>query len=311
MIMDLGTKIFRSALLAIAGNKAAGAFALKYGLRLGANKFVAGETLEDALAKIQDLNSKGIVATLDHLGEGITRIEEAVDFREEYLRLLDGIDSSGVDSNVSLKPTQMGLALDAEACYNNIREIVVKAKQLNNFVRIDMEDTPYTDATINIMKKLHSEGLTNVGTVIQAYLYRTEEDISQLTDEGYNLRLVKGAYKEPAELAYPQLRDVDENFKRIIEARLSKRIYTGVATHDDKIIEWTKSFVKEKNIPLDVFEFQMLYGVRMQLQEDLVQEGYKVRCYVPYGRMWYPYFVRRLAERPANLAFVVKNMIKG
>jgi proline dehydrogenase len=309
--MDIGTKVFRTSLLAIAGNKVVEAFALKYGLRLGANKFVAGETLQEALEQIQALNSKGIVATLDHLGEGITRLEEAIAFREEYLSLLDGIDSSGVDSNVSLKPTQMGLALDVEACYENIREIVSKAKQLNNFVRIDMEDTPYTDATIDIMKRLHSDGLTNVGTVIQAYLYRTEEDILKLTDEGYNLRLVKGAYKEPKNLAYPELKDVDENFKRIIKVRLTKQMYTGIATHDDKIIEYTKTFVKENNIPLDVFEFQMLYGVRMQLQEDLAKEGYKVRCYVPYGRMWYPYFVRRLAERPANLVFVVKNMIKG
>lgn len=308
--MDLGTRLFRSALLAIAGNKAAEAFALRYGMRLGANKFVAGETLEEVLEQIRLLNEKGVVATLDHLGEGITRLEEAEAFREEYLRLLDGIHESGVDSNVSLKPTQMGLALDRDACYNNIRAIVARAKDLNNFVRIDMEDSPYTDATIDIMRQLHQEGLTNVGTVIQAYLYRTEEDIRRLTDEGFNLRLVKGAYKEPKAIAYPELSDVDENFKRIIEARLLSGAYTGVATHDDKIIEFTKELVKRKQIPLDQFEFQMLYGVRMQLQEDLAKEGYKVRCYVPYGKMWYPYFVRRLAERPANLMFVVKNMIR-
>jgi proline dehydrogenase len=309
--MDIGTRIFRSGLLAIAGNKAAEAFALKYGLRLGANKFVAGETLQEALDQIEALNKKGIVATLDHLGEGITRLFEADEFREEYLRLLDGIDSTGVDSNVSLKPTQMGLALDAEAGYQNIRAIVAKAKESNNFVRIDMEDTPYTDSTIDMMRRLHEEGLTNVGTVIQAYLYRTEADIQKLTDENFNLRLVKGAYKEPKDLAYPELKDVDENFKRIIKARLLAGAYTGVATHDDKIIDFTKQLVKENNISMDIFEFQMLYGVRMQLQEELAKEGYKVRCYVPYGRMWYPYFVRRLAERPANLAFVIKNMVRG
>lgn len=309
--MDLGTKLFRSVLLALAGNRAAESFALKYGLKLGASKFVAGETLEEALNQIKLLNSKGIVATLDHLGEGIRKLSEATAFKEEYLRLLDGIDREKVDSNASLKPTQMALALDAEACYANIRAIVARAKELNNFVRIDMEDTPYTDATIDMLRRLHAEGLTNVGTVIQAYLYRTEADIAKLTDERFNLRLVKGAYKEPKELAYPNLPDVDENFKRIIKARLDSRIYTGVATHDDKIIDWTKKYVADNQIPLDTFEFQMLYGVRMPLQEELAKEGYKVRCYVPYGRMWYPYFVRRLAERPANVMFVLKNMIKG
>ncbi len=308
--MDWGTKLFRSILLALAGNRAVESMALKYGLKLGASKFVAGESLEEALEQVRVLNNKGIVATLDHLGEGIRHLSEAASFQKEYLRLLDHIRTTGLYANVSLKPTQMGVSIDPEAGYSHIHGIVAHAKSLGNFVRIDMENSPYTDATIQIMRRIHAEGLMNVGTVIQAYLYRSEEDIRQLTAEGANLRIVKGAYKEPRTIAYPQLRDVDENFKRIIAYRLRSGVYTGVATHDENIIKWVKSFVSEERIPHSTFEFQMLYGVRMPLQEQLAREGYKVRCYIPYGQKWYPYFVRRLAERPANVWFIVKNMVK-
>ncbi|MFC5648224.1 proline dehydrogenase family protein [Paenibacillus solisilvae] len=309
-MMDVSTKLFRSILLTLAGNRAVESLALKYGLRLGASKFVAGETLEEALEQVRVLNRKGIVATLDHLGEGVRHLSEAASFQEEYLRLLDQIRITGLYANVSLKPTQMGLSLDPKAGYSHIHNIVIHAKSLGNFVRIDMENSPFTDATIELMRRCHAEGLTNVGTVIQAYLYRSEEDIRQLTAEGANLRLVKGAYKEPRAIAYPQLRDVDANFKRLIAYRLRSGVYTAVATHDENIINWVKSFINEERIPLSSFEFQMLYGVRTPLQEQLAREGYKVRCYVPYGRKWYPYFVRRLAERPANVWFIVKNMVK-
>lgn len=306
---NIGNKLFRSSLLALAGNRAIESLALKYGLQLGAGKFVAGETLEEALRQVRWLNAQGIVATLDHLGEGIRRLEEADSYREQYWLLLDGIRDSGVNANVSLKPTQMGLALDPQACMAYIRSIVVKARALGNFVRLDMENSPYTDATIDIMRRLHGEGLTNVGTVLQASLYRTEEDVRRLRT--YNLRLVKGAYKESRHIAYPLKADVDANFKRMIGSRLRSRMgYTAIATHDEAIIDWVKDLVNRERIPRSSFEFQMLYGVRATLQERLAREGYKIRCYVPYGRMWYPYFVRRLAERPANLLFVLKNMIR-
>ncbi|BBH24879.1 proline dehydrogenase [Paenibacillus baekrokdamisoli] len=308
--MDTPTQFFRSILLALAGNRAVEALALKYGLKLGASQFVAGESLEEALEQVRLLNAKGILTTLDHLGEGIRQLSEAAVYKDEYIKLLHHIRATGAYANVSLKPTQLGLALDPEAAYTHIREIVTHAKSFGNFVRMDMENSPYTDATIQIMKRLHTEGLSNVGTVIQAYLYRSEEDIHLLTEEGFNLRLVKGAYKEAKSIAYPKLSEVDENFKRIIAHRLRSTIYTGVATHDEKIIEWVKSFVKQERISRSTYEFQMLYGIRMPLQERLAREGYTVRCYVPYGRMWYPYFVRRLAERPANMWFLVKNMIK-
>jgi proline dehydrogenase len=308
--MDIGTRLFRSTLLALAGNRVVENLALKFGMRLGANKFVAAEILEDAIKQIRILNHKGISSTLDYLGESIRHLSEAAAFKEEYLRLLDKIREEQIESNISLKPTQMGLALDAEVCYTNIRDIVIRAQHLNNFVRLDMENTPYTDATINITLRLHLEGLTNVGTVIQACLYRTEEDLEKLTYEKFNLRIVKGAYKEPKELAYPLLNQVDANFKRLIQARLDSGVYTAIATHDEAIIEWAKKYIASQGISLKSFEFQMLYGVRMQLQEDLATQGYKVRCYVPYGKMWYPYFVRRLAERPANVIFILKNMFR-
>ncbi|MBB6669742.1 proline dehydrogenase family protein [Cohnella nanjingensis] len=309
--MAIGTRLFRSALLAMAGNRAAEALALKYGLRLGARQFVAGETREEALDKVRDLNRKGIEATLDHLGEGIRRMSEAEAYKQEYVRLLEGIRAAGVRSNVSLKPTQMGLALDPDAAYANIREIVAAADRCGNFVRIDMEDSPHTDATIGIARRLHGKGLTNVGTVIQAYLYRSEDDIRRLTAEPMNLRLVKGAYKEPKSLAYPRKPDVDANFRRLAKARLRSGVYTAIATHDETIIRELRLFARREGIDGSAYEFQMLYGIRSALQEQLAAEGCRVRCYVPYGRMWYPYFVRRLAERPANAAFLIRNWIRG
>ncbi|WNQ12132.1 proline dehydrogenase family protein [Paenibacillus aurantius] len=308
--MDWTTKLFRSLLLALAGNRAAEALALKYGLRLGADKFVAGETRAEALRTVKQLNANGLLATIDHLGEGIRHLSEAEAFRDEYLALLEDISQEEAKANVSLKPTQMGLALDPEAGYRNIREIVDKARALGNFVRLDMEDSRYTDATLQVARRLHAEGMGNVGVVIQAYLYRSEYDIRRLSSEKGNVRLVKGAYKEPKDKAYPKMSEVDIQFKRLIKRRLLSGLYTGIATHDEPIIEWTKRFVEVHQVPLHTFEFQMLYGIRMKLQEELAAEGYTVRCYVPYGRLWFPYFVRRLAERPANVAFLLKSLRK-
>jgi len=305
--MDIGTELYRKTLLTIAGNRLVEHWSLKYGKKL-ASKFIAGDTLAEALTQIEALNQKGIMATLDHLGEGIRHLDEAAGYREEYVRLVQGISDRGVNSNVSLKPTQMGLVLDPETCYANIRAVVAEAAKHDNFVRIDMEDTPFTQATIDIVRRLHAEGLTNVGTVIQAYLYRSLDDVEAMIQEGVRLRLVKGAYKEPSTVAYQNASDVITNFKKMIQMHLDQGIYTAVASHDDTMIHWVKDYVRQRGISKDVFEFQMLYGLRMSEQAKLAQEGYRIRCYVPYGVMWYPYYTRRLAEKPANLMMVLKNM---
>ncbi|MGG4107499.1 proline dehydrogenase family protein [Paenibacillus lautus] len=303
------TELYRKVLLSVSGNKLVEHLALRYGRKLAA-KFIAGNSLEEALDEIERLNEKGIIVTLDHLGEGITQLSEAAGYREEYIRLINGIAMRKVNSNVSLKPTQMGLALDPAACYSNIRDIVIQAEQDNNFVRIDMEDSPFTQATIDIVLRLHGEGLTNVGTVIQAYLLRSREDVKRLIEAGVNLRLVKGAYKEPASVAYQQMSEVIDNFKDLIQMHLDQGVYTAIASHDDRIIDWVKGYALKNGIPNDAYEFQMLYGLRMNDQAQLAKEGHRIRCYMPYGSMWYPYYTRRLAEKPANLWMVVKNMFK-
>ncbi|WP_145407297.1 proline dehydrogenase family protein [Paenibacillus xylanexedens] len=307
--MSIGTEMYRKTLLTVAGNKTVENLSVKYGKKL-AGKFIAGNTLEEALEEIRILNNKGIMATLDHLGEGITRLSEAALYRDEYLRLVDGIARQQADSNVSLKPTQMGLALDPEEGYENIRAVAAQAKLHDLFVRIDMEDSPFTQATLDIVRRLHGEGLVNTGTVLQAYLHRTVEDTRDMIQEGIRLRLVKGAYKEPATVAYQNASEVIEQFKLMIRHHLDQGVYTAVASHDDHIISWTKQYAKDRGISPDAYEFQMLYGLRMSEQERLAQEGYRIRCYVPYGTMWYPYYTRRLAEKPANLWMVVKNMFR-
>jgi len=224
--------------------------------------------------------------------------------------MLDAIDRTGVDCNVSLKLTQMGLDIDQEFCKENVEQIIRKASEKNNFVRIDIEDSPRIDATIEIFKYLKEKYPDNIGLVLQSYLYRTVKDMKNLAYLKPNYRFVKGAYKEPKEVAYPQKQDVDENLKQIIGIHLKEGNYTAVASHDENIISFTKDFVKKNNIPKTQYEFQMLYGICQGLQEQLAQEGYKVRIYVPYGKDWYPYFSRRLAERPANIMFIMKNMFK-
>ncbi|CAM3100461.1 proline dehydrogenase family protein [Paenibacillus lupini] len=303
----MGAGLYRRTLLTISNNKLVEHLSIRYGRKL-ASKFIAGDTLEEAMDRTEELNGQGIMVTLDHLGEGIKDLSEAAGYREEYLKIIREIAKRKVNANVSLKPTQFGLALDPEQCYANIRAVVSEAKYSRIFVRLDMEDTPYTQATIDIIRKLHEGWLMNAGTVIQAYLFRSEEDVKALSKEKVNLRLVKGAYKEPAEVAYQNAGQVLDNFKKLIELRLKNGIYTAVASHDDKIINWTKDYAAKNNIQKDTFEFQMLYGLRMSKQAELAQEGYRVRCYVPYGAMWYPYYTRRLAEKPANLMMVLKNM---
>ncbi|QAY68497.1 proline dehydrogenase [Paenibacillus protaetiae] len=302
-----GNELYRKALLTISGNAIVEKLSKKYGKRL-AGKFIAGDTLEQALDETAALNEKGILVTLDHLGEGISHLDEAAGYREEYIRMLDGIARRGVQSHVSLKPTQMGMALDTEACYRNVRAVAAKAKESKNFVRLDMENTPYTQATIDLVLRLHQDGLTNAGTVLQAYLHRSVKDAEEMIRKRVKLRLVKGAYKETTEHAIQSKAGVIDNFKTMIRMHLDKGYYTAIASHDDAIIEWVKQYAADNRIPKDAFEFQMLYGLRMSDQERLAQEGYRIRCYVPYGTMWYPYYTRRLAEKPANLMLVLRHM---
>ncbi|GFN31942.1 proline dehydrogenase family protein [Paenibacillus xylaniclasticus] len=308
--MDIGTRLFRSVILGLAGNAAAAALSRKYGLKLGASRFVAGQTRDEALTKVLELNERKLLVTMDHLGEGVRTDHEADRYCQEYVALIEAMANQCVQGNVSLKPTQMGLALSDQRAYDRIRHIAAAAADRSMFVRLDMEDSPYTDRTLHIVKKLHADGLTNTGPVIQAYLRRSEHDVRTLTSAAINVRLVKGAYKEPASIAYPKRVDVDSNFKRLIRTRLDSGVYTAVATHDEAIIDWVRTFASRKGIPSSAFEFQMLYGIRTPMQLRLAEQGYTVRSYVPYGTMWYPYFIRRLAERPANVGFVVRSLLK-
>ena len=305
--MISGNEIYRKVLLTVAGNQVVQRLSIKYGKKL-AGKFIAGDDLDGALAEVEKLNRSGIMVTLDHLGEGIRHLDEAAGYKDEYIRMLTGITVRKANSHVSLKPTQMGLSLDSEVCYKNIRSVVVKAKETRNFVCIDMENTPYTQATIDIINRLHGEGLKNVGTVLQAYLLRSFQDAEEMIKRGVQLRLVKGAYKEPASHALQSKVEVIDNFKKMIRLHLDKGCYTAIASHDDTVINWVKNYTAKNKIPKDAFEFQMLYGLRVSEQAKLAKEGYRIRCYVPYGTMWYPYYTRRLAEKPANLMMVLRHM---
>jgi proline dehydrogenase len=305
----IGADWYRRCLLSIAGNKTVKAMTIKYGKRLS-SRFIAGRHLHDALEQVRALNNMGIMATLDHLGEGVTLASEAAGYRDAYIKLLDGIAEQGVYANVSLKPTQMGLALDAEASLANIRAVARHAADLGNFVRLDMEDSAFTEATYSIVRRLREEGLNNVGTVLQAYLHRSALDAKRCVEDGIPLRLVKGAYKEPPSIAYQRHTEIAEQFKRLIRLHLDHGAYVAIATHDDAIIGYVKKYASERGIPTSRFEFQMLYGLRMKEQAKLAREGYRVRCYVPYGEMWYPYYTRRLAEKPANLWLVLRNLVR-
>src|SRR5262245_55496172 len=273
-------------------------------------RFIAGENIDDAIAAILELNRVGVTATFDHLGESTTSRAEAESDVREYLRVLDRIEATGVDSNVSVKLTQLGLDIDKDYCLQNTRRIVEAARRFDNFVRIDMEDSSKTDATLSTFKRLYGE-CGNVGIVLQAYLYRTEKDVDDVLAMGARIRLCKGAYKEPEEVAFPEKSEVDANFVKLMRKLLKSGVYHGIATHDERMVRATKEFAASEGVSSAAFEFQMLYGVRRDLMLKLAREGYRVRTYVPYGEHWYPYFMRRLAERPANVWFVLKNLLKG
>lgn len=290
-------------------SRTANRLAKKYGLRFGAARFVAGETIQQSIEAVRALNQDRRVATLDHLGEFVFSEEEALESAAMCIQTLDAIASSGVKSNLSLKMTSLGLDISRELCVNNMKRILDCARQHGNFVRIDMEDYAHCQISLDIYRELRQE-YDNVGIVIQAYLFRTMQDIDDLHALGANLRLVKGAYKESPQVAFPEKSAVDENYKKIIRKHLLNGHYTAIASHDEAIINFTKEFVSSNRISIEQFEFQMLYGICEDLQKQLVKEGYRVRIYVPYGVDWFGYFMRRLAERPANVWFVLKNMFK-
>ena len=275
-------------------------------------RFVAGENIDEAVAAIKQINADLCSASFDHLNESVTSEAETEAEVSEYLEILEQIDATGIRSNVSIKLTQFGLGIDHELAYRNARRVVAEAARLGTFVRIDMEGSNVTQVTIDIFKRLRGEfGLNDVGIVLQSYLYRTYDDAKDLLKIPARIRICKGAYSEPAQVAYPDKKDVDDNYIRVMKLLLSSGVYHGIATHDPKMIEATIAFAQKEGIGKDAFEFQMLYGIRRNLRAQLVRDGYNVRIYVPYGKHWYPYFMRRLAERPANIWFVMKNIFKG
>ncbi len=302
-------QVMRNFFLHMGKNKVATKVAKKYGMRFGAGKFVAGASLDSSVNAIKQLNSKGLSVTIDHLGEFVDNEAEATRMTKHCIEAIERIAAEGLDSQLSLKLTSMGLDIDYHMTLRNMREILKAADKYDVFVTIDMEDYERCERTLNIFTELKKE-FENIGTVLQAYLYRVSEDIEKLNELSPNLRLVKGAYKEAPTVAFPAKRDVDINFKKIIKMHLLNGNYTAIATHDDQIIDYTKKLAEEHNISRDQFEFQMLFGICVDRQEQLLKEGYKMRVYVPYGQDWYGYFMRRLAERPANVAFVLKGMMK-
>jgi proline dehydrogenase len=290
-----------------------------------ASRFVAGSTIQEAILVVKELNAKGINVSLDHLGESTTTPEEANRATNDILELLDQIERAGVRANVSVKLTQVGLALDEELCSQNLERILARAGQYGNFIRIDMEDSPYTEQTIQQYRKMVARGKTKTGLVIQAYLYRSEKDLKELLKVRTRIRLVKGAYKEPPDKAFPKKTDTDANFDRLAQELIDCAVAAGslllrederippfpaFGTHDPNRIRFVKEYAIRSGLPKKAMEFQMLYGIRRDLQSQCIREGYPVRVYVPYGTHWYPYFMRRLAERPANLWFFISNLFR-
>ena len=286
-------------------------FASKYGMRRGgfARRFIAGETVEEAIESVADLPGKNLGLTLDYLGESVSTAVAAAAATTDYVGIINQIVASGIERNISLKLTQLGLDVDRATAVDNMRRILEPADAAGFFVRIDMENSPYTDATISILETLRQQGHTSIGTVIQTCLKRSEGDIRTLNALGVRVRLVKGAYKEPRTVAYQQKSEVDAAFVDLMRLLMDEGTYPAIATHDPIMIETAKAYARSKGYANDRFEFQMLYGIRRDLQSALVAQGYRVRVYVPFGKQWYPYFMRRLGERPANVGFVLKGLL--
>jgi proline dehydrogenase len=301
----------RSLILAAADSPRLQRFVQRYGFRLGAARFVAGESLDAAVPVLRRLNEQGLLTNTTLLGEGVRDEAETRAVVDAYREALDRIAAESLRTNVALKLTHLGLSIDEGLAQRNLAELVAHAARVGNFVRIDMEESRHVEATLRIYRRLREDGHANVGAVLQSYLFRSEADLAALLPLAPNLRLVKGAYLEPPEVAYPRKRDVDEAYVRLLEASLTGGGFTAVATHDETLIEHAISFANEHGIPTERFQFQMLYGVRPQLQLDLVRRGFAVLVAAPYGPEWYRYLMRRLAERPANLLFLLRNLVRG
>ena len=304
--------MLRSLFISLSQNKRLRAFSERSAMgRKLSGRFVAGMSVDEALAACERLNREGISATLDSLGESVMVETEARASANIYHKLLDAIEARHLNANVSVKLSQMGMDFDQELAERIVGEMVEHADAVGSFVRIDMEGTPYTEATIAITERLYERFPGRVGTVLQAYLYRTAADVDRLLLQGIRIRLCKGAYKEGPEHAYPSKEDVDANYVKLMKRMVRSNVFCGIATHDEAIVNALRKFVREQGVEKSAFEFQMLYGIRRDLQRQLVAEGFGVRVYLPFGTEWYPYFMRRLAERPANVLFLAKNFFKN
>ena len=305
--------ISRSALIWLSRQEGLKDFATSFRLfKKLTTRFVAGETIDEAISYIREINAENCTASFDHLNEAVGSEAEAEAEVVEYLNILEKIAETKIRSNASIKLTQFGLGLDPELAYRNARRVVHDAHNRGNFVRVDMEDSSVTQVTIDIFKRLRAEyDLNDVGIVLQSYLRRTYEDAQELLKIPARIRICKGAYHEPPEVAFPDKKDVDANYVKVMQLLLASGTYHGIATHDPKMIDATVDFAQREGIGKEKFEFQMLFGIRRDLQRQLARDGFNMRIYVPYGKHWYPYFMRRLAERPANIWFVMKNLVKG
>jgi proline dehydrogenase len=297
----------------LAGNKTMKSLASRYGMRAGsgfARRFIAGESVEEAIDAARRIEAAGMSTTLDYLGEAIATIAEADAATRAYIKTIETIAASGVERNISLKLTQLGLTIDRATTVDNLRRILDAAAAREFFVRIDMEDSGYTAVTIDVFETMWQQAYRNVGIVLQSYLRRSEEDTKRMNALGARVRLVKGAYKEPKEVAYQAKADVDASFVRIMQLLLTEGTYPAIATHDPEMIDATRAFAAQRGLAPAAYELQMLYGIRRDLQAALTREGVRVRVYVPFGREWFPYFMRRLGERPANVGFVIRGILR-
>ncbi len=308
--VEKGAMMLRDTLLYLAQNDSLRHFVISNRAARGVSRrFVAGETIDDAIQASQTLNQQGLHVSLDHLGENVSDAREARSAAQDFITALDAIKQQGVDANVSVKLTALGLDISQELCEENVRAILEHAQRYPIFVRIDMEGSHYTERTVAMTLSMHRQ-FEHVGTVIQSCLYRSKHDIEQLIAQGVRVRLVKGAYKEPKEIAFQNKSEVDHNYVQLMMMLILRGNYPAIATHDEAIINATCKYARDHGISKEAFEFQMLYGIRRDLQQKLVQQGYNVRVYVPYGSQWYPYLMRRMAERPSNLMFVVSNAVR-
>jgi proline dehydrogenase len=275
-----------------------------------ARRFIAGETVEEAIRAARALQARGLLLTLDYLGESVSTMDEANAATQEYVRLIDVLVASGVERNISLKLTQLGIDIDRATCVDNLRRILEPAQRHGFFVRIDMENSPYTAITLDVFETLWQQQYRNIGIALQSALRRTEQDVRRMNELGARVRLVKGAYKEPSSVAFRQKSEVDAAYVNLMRLLLDAGTYPAIATHDEAMLSATRAYASQRGIAPDRFEFQMLYGIRRDLQASLAASGYRMRVYVPFGRQWFPYFMRRLGERPANIGFVLRGILK-